>query len=96
MVFVRSLCTYNYWAAACFGSGVISLLDLRMGPLLRMWQAHDNEVLSSIPVAQGQFVTSSLDQTIAVSWILVKHKLCTAMIKSGETLRLCPAKQDHY
>jgi len=38
-----------------------------MGPLLRMWQAHDNEILCSLSINDARFATSSVDQTIAVS-----------------------------
>uniref|UniRef100_H2YJ53 BEACH domain-containing protein n=1 Tax=Ciona savignyi TaxID=51511 RepID=H2YJ53_CIOSA len=61
---VRTMCTNGNWVAVGFSSGFISLIDVRMGPILRMWQAHDSDITTSCVVGD-HFLTASMDQTIA-------------------------------
>ncbi|XP_076820029.1 WD repeat-containing protein 81-like isoform X2 [Clavelina lepadiformis] len=61
---IRCLCSNNSWAAVGFTSGLISLVDLRMGLMLQMWQGHESDVVASHSITGSSFVTSSADQTL--------------------------------
>ncbi|CAL4110141.1 unnamed protein product, partial [Meganyctiphanes norvegica] len=55
-------------------SGVISVLDTRTGQLLSTWKPHEGEVLCVVWQRGGTFISSALDQTVAV-WSVDDTKL---------------------
>ncbi|XP_078488031.1 WD repeat-containing protein 81-like isoform X2 [Ciona intestinalis] len=62
---IRTMCATSTWVAVGFSSGVISIIDIRMGPILRMWQAHDSDITTSCLISPTNFLTASMDQTVA-------------------------------
>jgi len=62
---IRSVTAVYDWFAVGYSSGAVSLLDLRMGPILRMWQAHENDITCCQALSDTHFITSSL-QTMSL------------------------------
>nr|CAB3267730.1 WD repeat-containing protein 81-like [Phallusia mammillata] len=63
---IRCTCSIGNWIVAGFSSGVISVVDLRMGPILRIWHAHDNDITTLSTMSDKSFISTSMDQSIAV------------------------------
>ncbi|XP_032803477.1 WD repeat-containing protein 81 isoform X1 [Petromyzon marinus] len=57
---------HGLWVTAGLSSGMLVMLDVRTGFFLRMWQAHDGEVLQLKGVGSNTLVSSSSDHTLAV------------------------------
>ncbi|CAN0403314.1 unnamed protein product [Lampetra planeri] len=57
---------HGLWVTAGLSSGMLVMLDVRTGYFLRMWQAHDGEVLQLKGVGSNTLVSSSSDHTLAV------------------------------
>lgn len=54
------------WIAVALSSGIIYLLDARMGILLSSWRATDAEILQLIAVDDRYLVSSSLDHSLSL------------------------------
>ncbi|XP_064489636.1 WD repeat-containing protein 81-like isoform X2 [Ornithodoros turicata] len=54
------------WLVVGHSSGIISVLDVRTGFMLGSWVAHDGEVLQTKAFSDKYFVSSSLDNSVAV------------------------------
>lgn len=69
----RSLCvdTDGVWAAIGFSSGVVSVLDIRMGIMMSVRkQTPDTDIVAMCSVSNRQFLTAASDQTVSVSKII--------------------------
>ncbi|CAG0920124.1 unnamed protein product [Notodromas monacha] len=65
---IRCICVSGDERHVCVGhsTGAMSLLDLRTGSLISAWKGHEQEVLQVVACGLKYFVTSSMDQSLAV------------------------------
>ncbi|KAL1130817.1 hypothetical protein AAG570_012058, partial [Ranatra chinensis] len=62
------------WLAVGHASGLLTILDLRIGRILASWKAHDAEILQLAAVDDHTLISSSLDQAVSV-WNATDGKL---------------------
>ncbi|XP_019630753.1 PREDICTED: LOW QUALITY PROTEIN: WD repeat-containing protein 81-like [Branchiostoma belcheri] len=68
MGLIRCLCVSpsGTWVAVGFSSGVVSALDIRTGTIIKMWRAHEGEILQMKPYDNNSFISSSVDHNIVL------------------------------
>ncbi|XP_078593902.1 WD repeat-containing protein 81-like [Branchiostoma floridae x Branchiostoma japonicum] len=54
------------WVAVGFSSGVVSALDVRTGTIIKMWRAHEGEILQMKAYDNNSFISSSVDHNIVL------------------------------
>ncbi|XP_069116265.1 WD repeat-containing protein 81-like isoform X2 [Argopecten irradians] len=56
----------SQWVSVGFSSGILSLLDLRTGIMMKSWKGHEGDILQMKAYNKTTFLTSSFDQTMKI------------------------------
>ena len=66
------MCASADWFMCGFTSGAASLIDIRKSRNIHSWRLHETDMLacSVAPKSNNQLITTSLDQTMKVSYRL--------------------------
>ncbi|XP_021379977.1 WD repeat-containing protein 81-like isoform X2 [Mizuhopecten yessoensis] len=56
----------SHWVCVGFSSGILSLLDLRTGIMMKSWKGHEGDILQMKAYNKTTFLTSSFDQTMKI------------------------------
>ncbi|XP_033731167.1 WD repeat-containing protein 81-like [Pecten maximus] len=56
----------SHWVSVGFSSGMLSIIDLRTGIMMKSWKGHEGDILQMKAYNKTTFLTSSFDQTMKI------------------------------